>query len=290
MAHLAVTQNRLPSRRRLQASLEGLNPHAPIVIMVHGFKYDPACPARSPHRHIFAINPDGAAKRVASWPRRLGLRGPRGLAIGFGWRACGTIWQAHRQAAIAGHRLARLITTLHVLAPAHPIHIVAHSLGARVVLQALQELAPATVTRVILIAAAVFEKELQTALATPAGRMAEIMNIRSRANMLFDLLLRAALPHWGCTAGRGRIAAPNLLDINIDDPATQRALNGAGFSMTRSRPTICHWSGYLRDDVCALYRKLLHRPEQTPLRYLQALTAIKGDHGTVGAAGIHLSF
>lgn len=290
MTHFAITQDRLPSHRRLQAGLQGLRPKAPIVIMLHGFKYDPALPARNPHRHIFSVNPDKGAKRVASWPRRLGLRGPKGMAIGFGWHACGTIWQAHRQASTAAEALTILVRRIHHHAPDHPIHIVAHSLGARVALQSLSVLPQDSLNRVILIAAAAFEHELTDALNSPAGRNAEVINIRSRANTLFDLMLRAALPHWGVTVGRGRITHPSLLDIDLDCNKTQSGLSSAGFSIARARCTICHWSGYLRQDVCALYRGLLHRPERTPLPYLRSVIApsvqASGAHGIDG----HLSF
>ena len=141
----------------------------------------------------------------------------------------------------------------------------------RVALRALEGLPTHSVNRVILIAAAAFESELRQALATPAGSTAEIINIRSRANCVFDLLLWLALPHWGATLGRGRVRRPNLLDLAIDDRATAARLADAGYDLSEAAPRICHWSAYLRRDACAFYRALLHRPGATPLPYLRRL-------------------
>ena len=271
MAHFAVTEDRLPSRHRLRRALDGLHPDAPVVIMLHGLKYDPGEPVNDPHRHIFALNPDPGHKRAVSWPRRLGLRGPHALALGYGWRARGSIWRAHRRAGQTAAPLTRLIARIAALDPDRPIHIIAHSLGARVALRALDGLPAHTVHRVILIAAAAFESELRHALATPAGSTAEIINIRSRANWIFDVMLRLALPHWGATLGRGRLRRPNLLDLAIDDRTTAARLAAAGYALPEVAPRICHWSAYLRRDACALYRALLHRPGATPLPYLRRL-------------------
>ncbi|MEO1639171.1 MAG: hypothetical protein AAFU41_07990 [Pseudomonadota bacterium] len=272
MTHFAVSQNRPPSDRRLRAALHGLKAGAPIVIMLHGLKYDPRLPAHDPNRHIFSLRPDPSCKRAASWPRRLGLRGPAGLAIGFGWHAHGTIWQANANALPAGAQLGALLRRLRHLAPEHPIHLISHSLGARVALHAMKTAGPGVVNRMILITAAVFETELDDALKHPSAAQVEVFNIRSRANTLFDLLLRAAYPHRGCTAGRGRLRHANLVDLDIDAAATQAALTTAGFTIGKAPAHICHWSGYLREDICALYRSLLHRPERTPLPYLQTIT------------------
>ncbi len=290
MAHFAVTQDRLPSKRRLSTALDGLSDSAPVVIMLHGYKYDPASIDHNPHDHIFALHPNQGSKRPASWPRRLGLRGHKALAIGFGWQARGTIWAAHARAAAIAPNLARLISRIRQTAPHRPIHVVAHSMGARVALATLASLPTGSVNRIILIAAAAFEHELENALNMPAGQSTEVINIRSRANTVFDLMLRAALPHWGRTVGCGRLERQNLLHIAIDQPQTQTALTDAGYPLLGAGPRICHWSGYLRQDACGLYRALLHRPETTPLPYLQTLLEQRRDHNAVSVAAKSLSF
>lgn len=271
MAHFAVTENRVPTRRRLRLALAGLSPDAPVVIMLHGLKYDPDRPLADPHRQLFSLHPDPRCKRAVSWPRRLGLRGPNALAIGYGWRARGSLWQAHRRAGQTAIPLARMIRLIRELDPHRPVHIVAHSLGGRVALHCLAHLPAGSISRIILIAAAVFEKELADALDSPAGKSSEVINIRSRANTLFDILLRLALPHWGRTVGRGQVSRINLLDLAIDDKRTGQILATAGYAMPETTARICHWSGYIRSDACALYRALLHRPAATPLPYLQNL-------------------
>ncbi len=270
MAQLAVTERRLPSRKRIAKALEGLRPSAPVVIMLHGFKYDPGSPAHHPERTLYARAPDPAAKRARSWPRAFALRGANALAIGFSWRAKGTIWQAHHRAKLAGESLALLITRINEIAPGRPVHIVAHSLGVRVVLTALSQTPQGAVSRVIMIAGAAFESELAGVLQRPASRSTEFFNIRSRANTLFDLLLRAAFPHWGVTIGRGRLAHPRLLQLDIDAPQDRQVMAAAGLPLDQTSGWICHWSGYLRRDVCALYRDLIHRPDKTPFASLRA--------------------
>ncbi|WP_322895114.1 MULTISPECIES: alpha/beta hydrolase [unclassified Yoonia] len=271
MALIAVTEDRVPTRQRLARALADLPQGAPVVIMLHGLKYDPDLPLRDPFQQIFALHPASQSKRIVSWPRRLGLRGANALGIGYGWRARGTLWQAHRRAGRTAAPLAHLIRRIKDVDPARPIHLIAHSLGARVALHAVTLLPAASVNRIILITAAAFECELTRAMASPAGQQAEFINIRSRANTLFDILLRLALPHWGKTLGRGRLQARNLLDLCIDNGHSRRVLTKAGFAFAEKTAPICHWSGYLRRDACALYRAMLHRPDTTPLPYLQNL-------------------
>lgn len=270
MAQLAVSDARLPSRKRIAQALEGLRPSAPVVIMLHGFKYDPTSPAHHPERTLYARVPQPEARRAVSWPRAFALRGPNALAIGFSWRAKGTIWQAHTRAKLAAERLAKLIIRIKEIAPTRHVHIVAHSLGVRVVLAALGQTPPHAVNRVIMIAGAAFECELNAALRDPASQGTEFFNIRSRANTLFDLLLRLALPHWGVTIGRGRLQHPRLLQLDIDAARDRQAMAAAGLPLDLSSGWICHWSGYQRADVCAVYRRLIHRPEETSFAALRA--------------------
>ena len=76
---------------------------APIVVMIHGYRYSPSQPAHDPHRHILSLDPDPRQRRATSWPRALGFGGVHpqdGLAIAFGWEARGTL-----RGAIAGRAL-----------------------------------------------------------------------------------------------------------------------------------------------------------------------------------------
>ncbi len=269
MAHLAISDRRLPNPAALATALATAAPGAPIVVMIHGYRFAPDTPFHDPHRHILSPVPERGCWKAVSWPRHLGLMGRQGLAIGFGWQARGTIWQAHRGAARAGRRLARLIAALHATAPDRPLHIFAHSLGARVALTALDGLPAGAVGRIILLSAAAFRHEARAALATPAGARAEVINVRGRENTLFDLMLRLALPLHGPTLGAG-FAAPNWLDLPLHDAHARDRLRALGYRIAAHRARVCHWSGYLRPGVWRFYRAALHHPAQTPLPLLRA--------------------
>ncbi len=253
----------------LARALAALPAGRPVVVMIHGFKFCPSAPRTSPHTHILSAAPSRACWKAISWPRHLRLGGDRGLAIAFGWPARGTIWQAYGRAAGAAGSLARLLRTLHRLDPARPVHLIAHSLGARLALLALRGLEPGTVHRMVLIAPAVFRAEAAAAMDTPAGRRAEVFSVLGRENTLFDLLLRTAFPASGPTLGRSGPALPRWLDLRLDRAGVLAALAGLGHRIAAPRARICHWSGYLRPGIFGLYRALLHRPAETPLPLLR---------------------
>lgn len=273
MALIAVNDRDQPDGAALKAALGSLPPGAPIVIMAHGFRYSPSAPAQNPHRHILSLDPDRRSWGAISWPRRLGFGGDQGLAIAYGWESRCSIWQAHARAAVAGRRLAALIGLLRQIDPDRPLHIIAHSLGARVALTALAQVEAGTVGRVLLIAAAAHLSEARAAMASPGGRTAEVINVLARENRLFDLLLLAVLPYCGRTLGRGHVDARGWLDLPIDRGASLAGLHALGWRIAPSRVAICHWSGYLRPGVWSLYRALLQRPAETPLAVLRAATA-----------------
>lgn len=273
MALLPVNSSELPADGVLGAALDGTDASAPVVVMIHGFKFAPGSTDHCPHGHILSMAPRTACWKAVSWPRHLGLRGPGGLGIAFGWPARGSIWAAYRQSRIAGRALGHLLRRLRALAPERPVHIVAHSLGARVALNALPGLAAGDIWRLILISPAVFRCEADQLMAGAAGRGAEVFNILGRENTAFDLMLRAVLPISGPTLGRGGPRQANWLDIRLDEADSLAALRGLGYRVAPPRARICHWSGYLRPGVFGLYRALLHRPGETPVAHLRrALT------------------
>ncbi|WP_101065382.1 alpha/beta hydrolase [Roseovarius salinarum] len=257
----------------LRKALRGTGP---IVVMVHGYKFAPGHAGACPHDHILSLDPPGTCWKALSWPRQLGFgtdRGDEGLAIAFGWRARGSIWRAYREAEIAGHALARLVEALGRLAPHRPVHALAHSLGARVVLSALPQLSAGRLGRVILLAGAEYSTRAAAALDSPAGRAAEIFNVTSRENDLFDFLLERLIapPRRGDWAlGQLMPARPNTLTVQMDHPATLQALRAAGFAIAPTAARVCHWSGYLRPGVFDFYRALLREPARLPLRPLRA--------------------
>ena len=264
MTLLSLSATIPPDPGTLRAALAALPSGAPVVVMIHGYRFSPLIPAHDPHRHILSLSPGRTCWKAVSWPRHLGLQGAAGLGIGFSWEARGTIWTAYRQAAQAGARLHELLALLHTIAPERPVHLFAHSLGARVALCALPGLAAGAVDRIILISAAAFRAQALRALDSPAGQRAEFINVQGRENLAFDLMLRLALPAHGPTLRR--IGAGNWLDLPLDNGVPLAAL---GYRIAPLRARICHWSGYLRPGVFRLYRALLLAPAQTPLAHLR---------------------
>ncbi|MFD1509948.1 DUF726 domain-containing protein [Lacimonas salitolerans] len=248
----------------------------PVVILTHGYKFQPGHPVHCPHSHILSLD-DAPCPKAVSWPRALGVGQGAGqndvAAVAFGWPARGTIWAAWQRAEMAGAQLAQVITAIRAAAPHRPVHALAHSLGARVVLSALHHLAPGALGRIILLAGAEYAGNAAAALDTPAGRRAEVINITSRENDLFDFLLErlVAPPVRGdWTIGQRMDIRANVLSLQLDAPRTLSALAMRGFAIAPPAARICHWSVYRRAGVFELYRALLLRPETLPLAHLRA--------------------
>jgi pimeloyl-ACP methyl ester carboxylesterase len=260
---------------RLPCTLS-LDECGPVIIMVHGFKYAPGHVTECPHRHIFALDPARDCFKVVSWPRGLGFDGRapgEGLAIGFGWNARGSPWRAYGEAARAGQALADLVSAVRRRAPHRPVHAIAHSFGARVVLAALAHLAPGALGRIILLAGAEFGHNAGAALDTPAGRAAEIVNVTTRENDLYDALLEWLMPapaRGDRSLGLALRPGANVLTLQLDDGDTLAALGRAGFDIAPPTARICHWSPYTRAGALPFYARLLREPEHLTLAQLRA--------------------
>lgn len=246
-------------------------PDAPAVILVHGFKYDPGNGGFDPHRFILSPTALRDVPRSVSWPHHLGFTRPTGaskLCFTFGWPARGSIFAARRNSRPASEALSYLIRRIHAQSPTRPIHIMAHSLGARVALRALNDVPIGAVSRVILMAAALFQRETQAAMSTPAGRAVEVINVTSRENDLYDLMLEGLF--FQRTVGQGLARPrPNWIDVQIDNAATRSALAAMGFPTRPPVARICHWSSYLRPGLFAFYRAALFKPEDMTLAKLR---------------------
>ena len=269
-----VATDGAPLDGRFLAQLAALPQNAPIIIMLHGYRYTPRDEGRSPHSHILASSDQARLTRRLSWPRRMGFgqgRTDEGLCICFGWEATGSLWRAYDEAARAGLALADLIALIRATRQG-PVHVMAHSLGARVALAALPHLPERAVDRMIVLAAAEFCGPADAALASPAGRTAEVLNITSRENDLFDFLFERLLAPF---AGRAEtmakgLARPNCLTVQLDAADHRRGLHRLGFPTAPALRRICHWSGYMRPGVFPFYRAFLRRPDTLPLGLLRA--------------------
>ncbi|WBU53697.1 DUF726 domain-containing protein [Paracoccus sp. SCSIO 75233] len=271
LAHLNRGQT-VPSALLKQAA--ALPEGAPLIVMIHGYRYCPSKDSHDPHRHILSLNPrlDGS-RRLRSWPSELGISasGAEALGIAFGWSARGNLPAVYRRAAEVGQELAEVAAVLSEAA-GRPVHMVGHSLGARVALQAMQAAQPGSIGRLILMAAAELRPQAEAAISSPAGRQAEVFNITSRENDIFDFFLELAV-----SGGRQRALgfglpepARNWLDLQIDAPEVRSALGSLGFPIAADTSRACHWSPYLREGMFDFYRVALSQPWALPIPLLRA--------------------
>ena len=250
---------------------EALSTPGPLVVMVHGYRFDPAQTRHCPHQHIFASHDAHPSYKARSWPRGLGIdcAGPRQLygqiggqrhGLAFGWGARGSIWQAHEEAARAGLALTGLLRTIHEHDPQREIHAIGHSLGARVILSALPALAPGTLGRVLLLAAAEYASAAEAALDSPAGRAARCLHVTSAENRVYDRMLGSVMPPAApgdMVLGLARL--PGLPTLRLDAPEHLAGLLAMGYDIAPPQRRVCHWSSYLRPGVFDLYRDLTGR-------------------------------
>lgn len=257
-----VVADRAVAAQPLMPLLRALPVGAPVTIMLHGYRYAPGDRPEDPHRTLYA-----------NWARRLGFRASQpGLAIGLGWQGVGPLRAVHDRAGSAAVALARLLADLRA-AGAPPVNLIGHSLGARVALGCLRRLEPGDVGRIALLSGAEFAERAERALATPAGRAAEVLNVTSRENDLFDLAFELMVPGCGAALGAG-LSAPNAVTLQIDQPLHREGLRRLGFPVAPPQRLVCHWSAYTRPGLFPLYRAFLHRPAALPMADLRvALSA-----------------
>ena len=248
-------------RQTLAARMSRLARGAPIFAMIHGFRFAPGAGQHCPFGHIFALDP--CAKRrdktLVSWPRHLGLGASSGLAIGFGWPARGWLGDVNARAELAGHALAQLAKTIALIDPGRTLDVIGHSMGARVALAALRHAGRGQLRRLILLAAAETRGPALRALRSPAGQAAQVINVTTRENDLFDFLYEWAVAGGRDTAiGQGLgCVLPNWIDVQLDSSPVSAALADLGFALPCPPARICHWSPYIRPGIFSLYRALL---------------------------------
>jgi pimeloyl-ACP methyl ester carboxylesterase len=270
----------------LGSALDDLPPGAPVTIMVHGYRFCPFSPDHDPHGHILSLTPRKDCWKAVSWPRHLHLDRPgMGLGIGFGWPATGALPRVAARAFDAGRSLGRMIGTIHRARPDLPVHIVAHSLGARVALTALETAPPGVLSRMILMSGAEYRGAAERALSLPAAARCHVLNVTSRENAAFDLMFRLAVPparalDRALSAGLGHMNG--CTDLAIDHDATRAALGALGHRLRPPSTRICHWSGYMRPGLFAVYRRMFDQREPsfpaTLHRALSPLPTKTGEH------------
>ena len=149
---------------------ESASANAPISIFVHGFQFDPTTQVfdrphhpegDNPHSRLYHWKrfpePTEIRAHSKSWPLGFGYRekdqGGNGLCVGFAWFSSpdffGSIFDHGRNFYARAYDLAdeaalHLIAVIEVLADAlssHPINLICHSLGSRVVIRAVAKMA-----------------------------------------------------------------------------------------------------------------------------------------------------
>lgn len=237
---------------------------ASVTILIHGYRFSPSHPRRSPHSHILGRHPRPGCWKAISWPRHLHLdRSASHLGLAFGWPAVGRLPTVAARAFAAGEGLAHLLHQIHGARPDLHLNLFAHSLGARVALQAIRLAPPRSVHRAILLSGAEYRDHARAALAAPGGGSAHVINVRSAANLPFDLAFRALVPapHLLALPLAAGLAAANWTDLSIDSAATRAHLLRLGHRIPAPALRFCHWSGYLRPGLFPLYRRLLDPAE-----------------------------
>lgn len=273
----------------LRASAPTLAPRTPVVILIHGYRYDPAAPAlANPHDTLFAFDPvrpkTDRWQKTESWPRGLGFTpedttGSEGLCIAFGWpsrprRRFGRFCAAYGNAERAGRALLRTVEIIARVHPGRPIDFVAHSLGARVVLCAMRLAAQRrrhdlleAMGRVIMLGPAelafVARGTLATVDAVTRRRGPSIYAMLARENDVFDALLEHFAPSIPMRRKIG-IGASGLggrrrhwIDLQIDHPVTQHWLAERGAVIGGEARRACHWGVYNRPGTLDLYSAIL---------------------------------
>ncbi|WP_425092513.1 DUF726 domain-containing protein [Tropicimonas sp. S265A] len=240
-----------------------IRPGAPIVVLLHGYRYDPARQNANPHTSLYAVQPEpGLPRRQMSWLEALGfLDQPDdpGLCLAVGWSARCKLADAYDHAAQVGTALADLLNAVAALMPGHPIKLMAHSLGARVALSCLRSLKRPVVKQAILLAPAEFTAPAQRALRNPAAQATEILQISPLENWLFDALLVRSLRHkeTGTALGQRAPDAPNWISLSLGTDGELAQLAALGHRVAPRKARVCHWSAYLRGGLMEFYADLL---------------------------------
>ncbi len=240
----------------LTTELAALPAAAPVVVMIHGYRFAPDVTGNCPHQHIYSLTPPQSDPTALSWPRHLALSG---LIVGFGWPARGSLIGASLRARAAGRGLAGFAARVQELDPGRKLHVIAHSLGARVALQALHFARAGDFDRLILLTGAETRRPARRAMHSAAGQSVQVINITTRENDLFDFLYEWLAGAGLDTAiGQGlRMHVPNWLNVQIDQAATLLALGRLGHTLPPAPARISHWSPYLRPGAFGLYRAIL---------------------------------
>ena len=193
--------------------------------MIHGSPlFRPGTAANTPHAHILSLAPrtrllEGGELAPPSCDLH---RAGAGLGIGFGWHARGSLTRVaqprlRRRRQPCKHVFAKIKRMRGRSSGEYPGHIrwARASPWRRVA-----ELPARHVDRLILLSGAEYRGLARAAIDTPAGRTAQVLNVTSGENAVFDAIFRLAVPaptlgDWPLSAGWLR-DAPGWVDLRVD--------------------------------------------------------------------------
>ena len=172
-------------------------------------------------------------------------------------------------AKVAAPRLAT--NDLRRQGPDRPVHVLAHSMGTEIALQALYHLPANAIQRIVSLTGASYRETAQAALETAAGQTTEFFNITSRENDTFDFLFErlVAPPVPGDRAIGLGLKAPNAVTLQLDCTETLGNLHRLGAPLGSPERRICHWSTYTRAGTLRFYNDLMRNPARWPLQRVQ---------------------
>lgn len=276
------------------------NPALPVIVMVHGYLYDPR--ANSPDSPFTTVySTPGARPFNLSWLPLVGECDINGTpqddnAIAFVYQSESRLadyaaagWNNSYQFAVfdqsplAGRALAAILAHLGTHAGI-TVRVLAHSLGTRTTSQAVGRLGPAipaNIDRMVLLDGAEFSID---AAAHFKNCTFDVFNILSRSDKVLNLggdemchPFRPNNTRAACVIGRDGLGAnTRWLDLRIDDPVTRawfagrHAPGGATYAIdpTAEEPshpnaTLGHWACYTNVGNRSLVRDLLFAPAMT---------------------------
>lgn len=288
----------------LDRALRSVPPRAPIVFVIHGYRYAPNSDGTSgfcPHGLLYRSDDVHLCPRVkrpplAAWPRALGFSedGNDGICIAFGWQGRvdrrsqwlkegpGDFATVYHRARAAGEGLARILAFIARRHSPKRIGIMAHSLGGRVVMQAMEARPDALPGRILLLGPAEFSGEARRLLGEQdrlGRRMAdlpEILCVGSRANDLYDWLFELFAPapqlRGDRPLGARGLGMPHLrwMDIQLDHPRVAEWLAAQGLHLTRLPERVTHWSFYSDPGAMAFWSRVLRDEPGWSLAALRA--------------------
>ncbi|MEM7243128.1 MAG: hypothetical protein AAF429_13175 [Pseudomonadota bacterium] len=179
---------------KLTTRAAGADAAHPMVMMIHGQGFDPGIRRADPYRTIFAYDPYGDRIadywRLQSWVHRFkdaAAAPANALMIGYGWQACApdfvtsaNLNEVARKAVTEAQFFSQFICRLRQMAPKRRLHVLAHGLGAKVVLRALEQTPNMRIDRLVMLDAVALISDGLLAMNAKAGHKTALYNIYDR--------------------------------------------------------------------------------------------------------------